>query len=173
LTIEYDVDVDRVYVAGMSAGGAIAAIMGEAYPDLYAAVGVHSGLAPSAAHDPSSAFTVIRGGSPGGVVSSRRVAGGSARTVPTIVFHGDRDTTAHPRNGDQLIAHFATTSGNQESKEAQALRARVRQGQVPDGYYYTCSTYHDPSDRAVVERWTVNGSDTPGRMEPPRLVHRP
>jgi poly(3-hydroxybutyrate) depolymerase len=135
----------------------MAAIMGEAYPDPYAAVGVHSGLAPGAAHDLSSAFTAMRGGSPGGVVSLRRVAGESARTVPTIVFYGDCDTTVHPRNGDQLIAHFANTSGNQESKEAQALRARVRQGQVPDGHYYSCSTYYDPSDRAVVERWAVNG----------------
>jgi len=155
---EYDVDADRVYVAGMSAGGAMAAIMGEAYPDLYSAVGVHSGLAPGAAHDLSSAFTAMRGGSPlGGVVSARRVAGESARTVPTIVFHGYRDTTVHPRNGDQLIAHFANTSGNQESEDAPVLRARVRQGQVPGGHSYTCSTYHDPSDRAVVERWTVNG----------------
>ena len=153
---EYDVDADRVYVAGMSAGGAMAAITGEAYPDLYAAVGVHSGLAPGAAHDLSSAFTAMRGGSPGGAVSARRVAGESARTVPTIVFHGDRDTTVHPGNGDQLLAHFANTGGR-EIKEAPALRARVRQGQVPGGHSYTCSTYHDASDHAIVERWNVNG----------------
>ena len=153
---EYDVDADRVYVAGMSAGGAMAAIMAETYPDLYAAVGVHSGLAPGAAHDLSSAFTTMRGGSPGGVVSAPRVAGKAARTVPTIVFHGDRDTTVHPRNGDQLLAHFANTGGR-EIKQAPALRARVGQGQVPGGHSYTCYTYHDPSDRAVVERWTVNG----------------
>jgi poly(hydroxyalkanoate) depolymerase family esterase len=171
---EYNVDVDRVYVAGMSAGGAMAAIMGEAYPDLYAAVGVHSGLAPGAAHDLSSAFTAMRGGSPGGAVSARRVAGESARTLPTIVFHGDRDMTVHPRNGDQLIAHFANTGGR-EIKEAPALRARVRQGQVPGGHSYTCSTYHDASDRAVVERWTVNdlghawsGGSLPGSYTDPK-----
>ena len=153
---EYGVDADRVYVAGMSAGGAMAAIVGETYPDLYAAVGVHSGLAPGAAQDLSSAFAAMRGGSPGGAVSAHRVAGESARTVPAIVFHGDRDTTVHPRNGDQLLAHFANTGG-QGTKETPALRARVRQGQVPGGHSYTCSTYHDASDRAVVERWTVNG----------------
>ncbi len=153
---EYDVDADRVYVAGMSAGGAMAAIMGEAYPDLYAAVGVHSGLAPGAAHDLSSAFTAMRGGSPGGAVSARRVTRESARTVPTIVFHGDCDTTVHPRNGDQLLAHFANIGGG-EIKEAPALRARVRQGQVSGGHSYTCYTYHDASDLAVAERWTVNG----------------
>jgi poly(hydroxyalkanoate) depolymerase family esterase len=134
---EYDVDADRVYVAGMSAGGAMAAIMGEAYPDLYAAVGVHSGLAPGAARDLSSALAAMRGGSFGGAVSACRVAGESTRTMPTIVFHGDRDATVHPRNGDQLIAHFANTDG-QEIKEVPALRARVRQGQVPGGHSYTC-----------------------------------
>ena len=153
---EYDVDADRVYVAGMSAGGAMAAIMGETYPDLYAAVGIHSGLAPGAAHDLSSAFTAMRGGSPGGAVSARRVTGESARTVPAIVFHGDRDTTVNPRNGDQLLAHFANTGG-QGTKETPALRARVRQGQVSGGHSYTCSTYHDADDRAIVERWTVSG----------------
>lgn len=153
---EYDIDADRVYVAGMSAGGAMAAIMGETYPDLYAAVGVHSGLAPGAAQDLSSAFTAMRGGSPGGAVSARRVAEESARTVPAIVFHGDRDTTVHPHNGDQLLTHFANTGG-QEIKETPALRARVRKGQVPGGHSYTCSTYHDPRDLAVAERWTVNG----------------
>src|SRR5918998_3887683 len=153
---EYNVADGRVYVVGMSAGGAMAAIVAEAYPELYAAVGVHSGLAPGAAHDLSSAFTAMRGGSPGGAVSAHRIASKSARTVPTIVFHGDCDTTVHPRKGDQLLAHFANTGGR-EIKQAPALRARVGQGQVPGGHSYTCYTYHDANDLAVAQRWTVNG----------------
>ncbi len=146
---EYNVSGDRVYVAGMSAGGAMAAIMGATYPDLYAAVGVHSGLAPGSAHDMPSAFTAMRQGGPGG---TRRASNGQrTEVVPTIVFHGDRDTTVHPRNGDNLLAHLAG------GRNGSPGRVTTRQGQVPDGHAYTRIAYHDGDGLAVVERWTVSG----------------
>jgi poly(hydroxyalkanoate) depolymerase family esterase len=147
---EYEVAEGRVYVAGMSAGGAMAAIMGSTYPDLYAAVGVHSGLAPGSAHDMSSAFTAMRQGEP--VVAHNDVAEGEHREIlPTILFHGDGDTTVHPRNGDCLLAHVAR-GGNGSSP-----RVRTRQGQVPGGYKYTRFTYRDAEGRDLVERWSVHG----------------
>jgi poly(hydroxyalkanoate) depolymerase family esterase len=97
----HDIDPTRIYVAGLSAGGAAAAIMGEVYPDLYAAVGVHSGLACGSAHDVASAFAAMRGG---GKTSKGRAA---VSPRPTIVFHGDRDATVHPRNGADVIARVA------------------------------------------------------------------
>ncbi len=155
---EYHIADGQVYVAGMSAGGAMAAIMGETYPDLYAAVGVHSGLAPGAAHDLASAFSAMQNGGPGTARRDTPIVA-DTRVVPTIVFHGDRDTTVHPRNGDQLLAHLAAvnTAANRDVTGASVPPAKIRQGQVPGGHSYTQATYHDADGRATVERWSVHG----------------
>ncbi len=148
---EYNVEEGRVYVAGMSAGGAMAAILGATYPDLYAAVGVHSGLAPGAAHDPSSAFTAMRQGGP--VVERPENTGeGRRKILPTIIFHGDGDKTVHPRNGDRLLAHLGS-----ESRNGSSPRVSTRRGRVPGGHEYTRFTYEDGEGRDLVERWSVHG----------------
>jgi poly(hydroxyalkanoate) depolymerase family esterase len=147
---EYEVAEGRVYVAGMSAGGAMAAIMAATYPDLYAAVGVHSGLAPGAASDLSSAFTAMRQGGP--IVAHEDVPGGGDRKIlPTIIFHGDNDNTVHPRNGDRLLAHL---SGG---RDGSSLRVSTRRGRVQGGHEYTRFTYHDADGQDSVERWSVHG----------------
>ena len=74
--------------------------------------------------------------------------------MPTIVFHGERDTTVHPRNADHLLAHYQA-AGGRDGKPASPMT--VRKGQVPEGYAYTCATHHDAEGRAVVEQWTVHG----------------
>ena len=95
LLAEFDLPQGRAFVAGLSAGGAMAAIMAEAYPDLFAAAGVHSGLPSGAASDVVSAFAAMRGE-------------GGARTrsgaTPMIVFHGMADATVAPINGDRLVS---------------------------------------------------------------------
>jgi poly(hydroxyalkanoate) depolymerase family esterase len=162
VTDEYNVADGRVYVVGMSAGGAMAAIMAEAYPDLYAAVGIHSGLAPGAAHDMTSAFAAMHQGGPATPrrdVPTATAPGESARIVPAIVFHGDRDNTVHPRNADRLLEHYcrAKLTGSRDDASASTPRGTVRQGQIPGGHAYTRATYRDAGGRAIAERWIVHG----------------
>jgi len=142
---EYAVDPTRVYVAGLSAGAAAAAVMAATYSDLYAAVGVHSGLACGAATDLPSALIAMRqgGGSGHPAMSDDRLI------VPTIVFHGDRDTTVHPGNGDQVIA---------QSIKATPTRCQVHRGQVPGGHAYTRTVHSDASGRRVLEHWRIHGA---------------
>lgn len=137
---EHGADSRRVYVAGLSAGGAAAAIMGATYPDLYAAIGVHSGLACGAARDIPSAFTAMRQGGAPPAAARRGI-------VPTIVFHADRDGTVHPVNGDHVIAQ----SG------AAALRAEVQRGQVPGGHGWTRTLHRDAKGSVLIEQWVVHG----------------
>jgi poly(hydroxyalkanoate) depolymerase family esterase len=143
---EFPVMPGRVYVAGLSAGGAAAAIMGTTYPDLYAGIGVHSGLACGAARDMPSAFAAMRqGGAPSTGVTRRN--GGNI--VPTIVFHGDGDQTVNSINGDQIIA---------QSKAATNLRTTISHGKAPGGIRYTRTIQADDTGRSILEQWVLHGA---------------
>jgi poly(hydroxyalkanoate) depolymerase family esterase len=147
---DYAVDQRRVYVAGLSAGAAAAVIMGITYPDLYSAIGAHSGLAYGAARDLPSAFAAMRQGK---AVAVHRSGddGECRRIVPTIVFHGDQDTTVHPRNGDQIIAQATATTTTD-------LQTRVQHGRVPGGYAYSRTLHTDASGQAIFEQWIIQGA---------------
>ena len=138
----YAVDPARVYVAGLSAGGAMAAIMGDAYPDLYAAVGIHSGLATAAAQDMPSAFAAMRQGAQG----KQR---GGARVIPTIVFHGDGDHTVSPLNGNAVIA---------QSMAGQRMTSQTEQGGLPGKRQHTRTIHFDSAARPLLEHWVVRGA---------------
>ncbi len=145
---DYRIDARRIYIAGLSAGGAAAATMGETYPDLYAAVGVHSGLACGAARDLPSAFAAMSGHgpvrrNPNGVHTRRR------QVLPTIVFHGDQDTTVHPRNGTEVIARANTGEHSDASVEREM---------VSSGRRYTRSIQRDAGGRSVLEQWELHGA---------------
>ena len=114
---EYDIARDRVFVAGLSAGGAMAAIMAETYPELYRAVGVHSGLACGSANDVMSAFTAMRG-QVGIERRPSRHGGARPETAPrVIVFHGKADTTVHPSNAERIIAGHGSSLGKTSQTE--------------------------------------------------------
>jgi poly(hydroxyalkanoate) depolymerase family esterase len=135
------VDANRVYVAGLSAGGAMAAILGREYADLFAAVGVHSGLPQGAAHDVMSAFQAMKAG------PSTQRAASSGALPPTIVFHGDDDHTVNPLNGQQVIGDAVGASSG-----------TAAEGTAPGGRRFTQTTYPDASGQPRAEHWTVHGS---------------
>jgi poly(hydroxyalkanoate) depolymerase family esterase len=155
----YHVDARRVFVAGMSAGAAMSVILGTTYPDLYAAVGVHSGLAYAAAHDLATALLAMQHGALAPARPESRGSGPTglpARAVPTIVFHGDRDLTVNVVNADQVLSPWVQTTGERDTTHRPDQHVMVERGQVPGGYAYTRSIYQDPRGRALLEKWIVH-----------------
>lgn len=138
---EFSADPTRVYAAGLSAGGAAAAILAATYPDLFAAVGIHSGLACGAARDLPSALAAMKG--------QAGPARTNPRAVPTIVFHGDGDRTVHPANGDQVMAQAGVAPG---------LTETVTRDTSPGGIAYTRTVRSDAGGRAVQEQWRLHGA---------------
>jgi poly(hydroxyalkanoate) depolymerase family esterase len=147
---DYSVDPTRVYIGGLSAGAAAAAIMGATYRDLYAAIGVHSGLACGAAIDLPSAFVAMRqGGLATSSGSGDRIIPSAGPAVPTIVFHGDRDMTVHPSNADHVLEQSARTTRTQKV---------LYRGRVPGGHAYTRTVHTDARGRGILEHWTIHGA---------------
>jgi len=142
VTDRYGADATRVYVAGFSAGGAMAAVMAAVYPDLYAAAGVHSGLPYAAAGDVASAFAAMKQG-------PLRPDQPPARPLPLIVFHGDHDAIVAPANAAGLIDHALAAA-------SPGTPAAVTTGQVPGGHAYTRTCYQDPAGTVLAEHWTIH-----------------
>lgn len=136
------VDPRRVYVAGLSAGGAMAAILAHAYPDLYAAAGVHSGLAAGVASDLPSALSAMKG-------AGGRAAPQTGSGVPTIVFHGDRDATVHPSNAQRVAMASAGSSARVDTRRM-AGPGNTRQS--------TRHQYRDAAGVVVAEYWEIHGA---------------
>jgi poly(hydroxyalkanoate) depolymerase family esterase len=142
---DFAVQPGRVYVAGLSAGGAIAAVMGSAYPELYAAIGVHSGLACGAASDLPSALTAMKHGAATPRAGRSNMSG---RVIPTIVFHGDRDATVNVANGSHVIA---------QAKGAVDLQTTVTEGEA-GGMRYTRTVQSADRRGAILEEWVLHGA---------------
>jgi poly(hydroxyalkanoate) depolymerase family esterase len=143
---DYHADPDRVFIAGFSAGAAMATVMAATYPQLYAAAGVHSGLPYGAANDVPSAFALMRGASP----RSRRH---SALRIPLIVFHGDHDEIVNVVNASEIRQQRLGIDRALTPAEG----VRVTHGQVPGGHAYTQTTYSDDAD-VLLEQWIVHGA---------------
>lgn len=152
---ERGIDPQRVYVAGLSAGGAMAAIVAAAYPDIFAAVGVHSGLALGAADNVMQALDVMKNGSREGAAAVQT----AQPPVPTIVFHGDEDATVHPSNGEQVISAVMESAGSATpSGDVPESGPQSEQGVSTKGRRYTRSTHRDRNGNPIAEHWLVHGA---------------
>lgn len=153
----HPVDAARVYAAGLSAGGAMAALLGREYPDVFAAVGVHSGLQAGAAHNVMAALSAMKNGAKPHSRSAPVAAPGQ-RVVPTIVFHGDADATVHARNGEQAVAAALGTGAGAQG----TVDKRVEQGRSAAGKAYTRTVYRQGASSvagpAMAEHWVLHGS---------------
>ena len=143
---EFHADLRRIYVAGLSAGGAAAAILGSTYPDVYAAIGVHSGLACGAASDMPSAFAAMRNGP-----SSSQRGSKSIPFVPVITFHGDKDATVNEKNSAFIFVEAAQQFG-------MGLTVREETGGSAGIRNYTREMGCGPDGNILIERWTIRGA---------------
>ncbi|EKE44583.1 poly (3-hydroxybutyrate) depolymerase [Oceaniovalibus guishaninsula JLT2003] len=138
LGAEFDVPKGRTFAAGLSAGGAMAAILGVTHPEIFAAVGVHSGLPHGAAQDVMSAFSAMRGGAGASGASAAR----------SIVFHGTADQTVHPSNGDMLL-QAASGPGTSTARSA---------GRAPSGKSYVRTVVSAPDGSHRAELWMIDSA---------------
>lgn len=139
-------DPTRVYIAGISAGGVAAAIIGQAYPELFVAVGIHSALTLGDVSTVSGALAAMRGRS-----TSEAPTGRTPRPRPTIVFHGDADTVVHPSNADGFRSLLERSTHG-------PLVSRTEEGTSEGGRAFTRTEHRDAKGDVMLENWTVHGS---------------
>ena len=161
-TSDRTIDPNRVLVAGMSAGGAMAAVMGATHPDVFAAVAIHSGLAFGSATNPGAAFAVMSRGAPDAARHGElafRTMGDRARPIPTIVLHGGADRLVAPANGEHAVRQWMTTnrlaSGSYDPDFERP--ASTEREQAPGGHSYTTRRWTDRRGRLVQEYVVVEG----------------
>ncbi|QYG04063.1 MULTISPECIES: PHB depolymerase family esterase [Massilia] len=142
---EYDAEPSQVFVAGMSAGGAMAAVLGAEYPELFAAIGVHSGLPAGSARDMITGLQAMK--KPGRARSLREA-------VPVIVFHGDADHVVDPGNGEAVLKQFVGAHAGLRATPLHASETASTQG----GRRATQRIWRDEEGRAMAEHWILHGA---------------
>ena len=159
----WTIDTNRIYVAGISAGASMAVILGATYPDIFAAIGVHSGIEYQAATNMTQALKVMRRGGPDPVLQGQRAheaMGNLARRVPTIVFHGTQDPIVSPINGDQTVQQWMQTNQLTLNGTYQVdfhHPSKTTASQAPGGRTYTVSSWTDTNGEEVQVYWKVQG----------------
>ena len=140
ISAEHKIDPTRIFIAGLSAGGAMAMVMGASYPELYSGIGVHSGLPYQSANDVMSAFGAMRGDPS---------KAGPQPQLRTIVFHGDADKTVHPANADKIADARQYPGTKTNASETSA---------TPGGRSYTRTIRRGKDGAPTVEKWIIKGA---------------
>jgi len=150
----YSVDAHRIYVAGLSAGGAMSSVMAATYPDLYAAAGIGSGCEYAA----TATCAGYRSADP---VQAGRQAysamGSRARAMPVVVFQGDQDTTVPPINAQQLVQQWQTSDGLAAKVSIQSAPTSITGGAVTGGHPYAVYHYDGGHGHELIQLWLVHG----------------
>jgi poly(hydroxyalkanoate) depolymerase family esterase len=162
-TAQWTIDSHRVYVAGLSSGAAMSVILGATYPDIFAAIGVQSGLEYKAAISSNDANTALRQGGPDPMQQGQvayNAMGSTARVVPTIILHGASDYLVYPINGTQVVQQWMQTdhlASNNTYNASFNSPTSTTNGQVSGGHSYTVYTWNDSHGNEVQEYWVING----------------
>jgi len=162
------VDAERIYVAGVSAGGAMAVIAGATYPDLFAGIAVCAGGEFKAATSVSGGLAVMKNGGPDPAVQGQAafdamqpgLARKMKRRMPVIVFHGTADDRVNPVNAEQIVAQWRTTNACLAAEHGETgfvISEKVIVGQVPEGHAFHKHVYSDQEGRLLLESWMVQG----------------
>jgi len=165
----HNVDPKRVYVAGLSAGAAMAVVLGATYPDLFTAIGVIAGLQFGAGKSPASGHSAMRRGGPDplqqGLLAFEAMNAGlisnPKRRMPLIAFQGTDDPYVHPVNIDQLVTQWRKTNdylgGAGRNESALDREGKLTKGKASGGYSFHKYTYEDDAGRLLMEKWMVEG----------------
>jgi poly(hydroxyalkanoate) depolymerase family esterase len=140
---QHHIAKDKVFIAGLSAGGAMAAILGETYPDVFAAIGVHSGLPVESAKDVPSAFAAMAG------KPMQRVSTKKTSAARTIVLHGLSDGIVHPGNGHEIVRQALDQGPDQT--------IQIEERSNTNGRRYARNITSDAAGAALVEHWEIEG----------------
>jgi poly(hydroxyalkanoate) depolymerase family esterase len=162
-TSQWTIDSNQIYVVGASAGAAMAITLGVAYPDIFAAIGVHSGVEYQAVTNIASAFRVIRQGGPDPVLQGKRAykaMGRYKRVLPLIVFQGTRDRVVPLVSGDKIVQQWMQTNrlASDGLFSADFNKPTITtNGQVAGGYAYTVYSWKDTRGKEVQSYWKIHG----------------
>lgn len=152
----HSVDPGRIFVAGLSAGAAMAVVLGETYPELFAGVGAHSGLPYGSAHDIPSAMSAMKGGRGANAAQTGARRNKALQPVPTIVFHGDRDHTVQHSNGEAIV--LQALDAHEAALGRSGLQVSTHAGVAPGGRRFKRTVHCDAQGFARIESWTVSGA---------------